>query len=55
MNGLTASSVVVDITPAWVYWMVALDALVLYGAYIAVISPVLSKKQPKEVKANEAA
>lgn len=54
MNGLTASSVV-DITPAWVYWMVALDALVLYGAYIAVISPVLSKKQPKEVKANEAA
>ena len=55
MNGLTASSVVVDITPAWVYWMVALDALVLYGAYLAVISPVLSKKQPKEVKANEAA
>ena len=55
MNGLTASSVVVDITPAWVYWMVALDALVLYGAYIAVISPVLSKKQTKEVKANEAA
>ena len=55
MNGLTASSVVVDITPAWVYWMVALDALVLYGAYIAVISPVLCKKQPKEVKANEAA
>lgn len=55
MNGLTASSVVVDITPAWVYWMVALDALVLYGAYIAVISPVLFKKQPKEVKANEAA
>ena len=55
MNGLTANSRVVDVTPAWVYWMIALDAVVLYGAYIAVLSPILFKKQSKEVKANEAA
>lgn len=55
MNGLTASSRVVDVTPPWVYRMVVVDAVVLYGIYIAVLSPILFKKQNKEEIINAAA
>lgn len=55
MNGLTSSTRVVDVTPPWIYWMVAVDAVVLYGIYIAVLSPIIFKKQNKEEKANVAA
>lgn len=55
MNGLTASSRVVDVTPPWVYWMVVVDAVVLYGIYIAVLSPILFKKQNKEEIINASA
>lgn len=37
MNGLGADSVTVEITPPWVYWLYALDAVVIGGGLIAVI------------------
>lgn len=51
MNGLTSNTRVVEVTPPWVYCMVAADAVILYGIYVAVLSPWIFKKQNKEAAA----
>ncbi len=48
MNGLSSSSIIVKVTPAWKYFMIAADAIIVYALYLWVLSPILFKKDKKE-------
>ena len=47
MNGLSAGSRVVPVTPAWNYWLYAFDAVAVYVIYVLAMSPVLNKLNGK--------
>ncbi len=48
VNGLSSSSVVVPLTPPWINWMVALDAVLLYVIYLFAMTPVFNALKKKE-------
>lgn len=50
MNGLSASSKVISVTPVWNYWLYAFDAAVFYVLYVLAMTPVLNKLDETEKK-----
>ena len=54
MNGLSSSSRVISITPAWVYGLYAVDAVLIYVLYLLAMTPVLNKLGEKKEDKHEA-